>query len=116
MYSLTPNKGLKLPMSVNKLLRKRKELIGGFGPLACSSSVGLHGEIEESDDTFMTKLSLVYSVKYEVISSFTELIARGLNPLQPLSALRNGAPLCEAQLAIDKLPLQSHTEPPRHAV
>jgi hypothetical protein len=58
-------------MSVNKLLCKTKELIGGFGPLACSSLVGLHGEIKEGDDTFMTKLSLVYSVKYEAISSFT---------------------------------------------
>jgi len=48
----------------------------------------------------MTKLSLVYSVKYKVISSFTELIARGLNLLQPSSALKNGAPVREAQLAI----------------
>jgi hypothetical protein len=63
----------------------------------------------------MTKLSLVYSVKHKIISSFTELTARGLNLLLPLSALRNGAPVSAAQRAIHKLRLQSHTEPPRHA-
>jgi hypothetical protein len=63
----------------------------------------------------MTKLSLAYSVKYKVISSFTELTVRDLNPLQPLSALRNGTPVSQAQLTIHKLPLQSHKETPRHA-
>jgi hypothetical protein len=63
----------------------------------------------------MTKLSLVYSLHYKLISSFTELTARRLNPLQPLSALTNGAPITEAQLAMHKLPFQSDKEPPRHA-
>jgi len=101
-------------MPVNKFLRFKR--IWPFGMLKFNRTTWCNvGEIKEYDDTFMTKLSLVYSVKYEVISSFTELTARGLNPLQPLSALSNGAPLSEAQLAIHKLPLHSHREPPRHA-
>jgi len=63
----------------------------------------------------MTKLSLVYSVKYKVISSFTELTARGLNPLQPYSALRNGHLLQRRNSHINKLILKLHTEHPRHA-
>lgn len=50
----------------------------------------------------------------KVSCSFTELIARGVNLLQPPSALRHGAPASEVQLLIHKLCLQSHTEPLRH--
>jgi hypothetical protein len=73
------------------------------------------GEINENEGIFTTNLSLVYIVKHIAISSITELTVRGLNPLQPLSALRNGALVSEAQLAIHKLQLQPHTEPPRQA-
>jgi hypothetical protein len=83
--------------------------------MACSSLVGLHGVTSAKDDTFMTNLSLVYILKHKVISSFTELTVRSLNPLQPLSALRNGALINEAQLAMHELHLQPHTEPPSHA-
>jgi hypothetical protein len=96
-----------------KLLRYKR--IWSYGMIKFSRTTWCNvGEINENDEAFMTKLSSVYSVKYKVSSSFTELIARSMNPLQPLSALRDGAPVSEAQLTVHKIPLQLHTEPPRH--